>query len=159
MEEGGVGWEGEKEWEGACASLPQIHSVRKDGGKKIPFSKNCEQTVQSAQVTERRASARLWRISLNTLKRERESEAMNVAAGHTGQCSRYRFKTCHKTVHTNGRNVWTWGEQLCALESTRVTTCRKCRVLRSSSGEGKGLRRGGEWPIVYCLPELVLKSS
>lgn len=53
MEEGGAGREGEKEWEGAGASLPQIHSVRKDWGKKNPLSKNCEQTVQSAQGTER----------------------------------------------------------------------------------------------------------
>lgn len=39
MEEGGAGREGEKEWEGAGASLPQIHSVRKDWGKKTRFQK------------------------------------------------------------------------------------------------------------------------
>lgn len=128
MEEGGAGWEGEKEWEGACASLPQIHSVRKDGGKN-PLSNNCEQTVQSAQVTGRRASARWWRISLNTLKRERECEAMNVAAEHTGQCSRYRLKTCHKTVHTNGKNVWMWGNNFAlwkAQKSPLVASAASC---------------------------------
>lgn len=56
------------------------------------------------------------------------------------QCSRYRFKTCHKTVHIVERFIYLFWWQLCAEESRGVATCRKCRVLRSSSGERHVLR-------------------
>lgn len=60
-------------------------------------------------------------------------------------------------MHTNGKNVWVRGGQLCALGSTRVATCRKCRVLRSSSGEGKGLRRGGDGLLCIVCQNWSLK--
>lgn len=62
-------------------------------------------------------------------ERERECEAMNVAAGHTGQCSRCRFKTCHKTVHTIGKNVRVWGNNFAlwkAQESPLVSSAASC---------------------------------
>lgn len=49
VEEGGAGWEGAKEWEGACASLPQILSVRKDG-KKTRFQKTANKLCTSERL-------------------------------------------------------------------------------------------------------------
>lgn len=76
-EEGGGsregGREGEKEWEGAGASLPQIHSVRKDGKEKTRFQKTANKLF-SPQKGRSRACARVWRSSLNTLKKKREGE-------------------------------------------------------------------------------------
>lgn len=72
-EEGGAGWEGEREWEGARASLPQIHSVRKDGKKNPAFKKlrtNCAVRTSDGAPS---VCARVAHQFKYIKKRERES--------------------------------------------------------------------------------------
>ena len=136
----GRGGEGD-EWEGACASLPQLHSVRKDKKKRDPF-KNCDMNLCSPHRWQSAARLRPLRFCFNKYLNEQiyfimiTATTVNGATGHTGQCC-YRFKTLtrNKSMHANGKIV---GGKLCA-ERRRVATCRKNRIQRSA-GEPKGGR-------------------